>query len=54
MKGYNSTIFVYGQTGTGKTYTMEGSAKNKEEGLIQKSIQYIFNKVNKSKDNKEY
>lgn len=25
LEGYNGTIFVYGQTGTGKTYTMEGS-----------------------------
>ena len=49
MKGYNSTIFVYGQTGTGKTYTMEGSKKNNEEGLIQKSISYIFNKIRKNK-----
>lgn len=25
MDGFNCTIFAYGQTGTGKTYTMEGS-----------------------------
>ena len=24
LEGYNGTIFAYGQTGTGKTFTMEG------------------------------
>ena len=23
MQGYNCTVFAYGQTGTGKTFTME-------------------------------
>lgn len=26
LEGYNSTILAYGQTGTGKTYTMEGES----------------------------
>lgn len=26
LEGFNCTIFAYGQTGTGKTYTMEVSA----------------------------
>ncbi|VFQ93086.1 unnamed protein product [Cuscuta campestris] len=27
LEGFNCTIFAYGQTGTGKTYTMEGDCK---------------------------
>lgn len=25
LEGFNGTVFAYGQTGTGKTFTMEGS-----------------------------
>ena len=25
LAGFNATVFAYGQTGTGKTYTMQGS-----------------------------
>jgi hypothetical protein len=28
MKGHESTVFAYGQTGTGKTHTMEGDLTN--------------------------
>jgi chromosomal replication initiation ATPase DnaA len=29
LDGYNATVFAYGQTGTGKTHTMQGNPKNK-------------------------
>lgn len=28
LSGFNCTIFAYGQTGTGKTFTMEGEHTN--------------------------
>lgn len=35
LEGYNGTVFAYGQTGTGKTHTMEGaSADPSQQGII--------------------
>ncbi|CAO2840014.1 unnamed protein product [Amaranthus hypochondriacus] len=48
LEGYNCTIFAYGQTGTGKTYTMEGGARKKngefpsDAGVIPRSVRRIF------------
>jgi hypothetical protein len=38
--GYNATIFCYGSTGSGKTYTMTGS--DKMDGLIPNTLQNLF------------
>ena len=41
LRGTNVTIFAYGQTGTGKTYTMEGPEAGKE-GLMHRTIHLLF------------
>ncbi|XP_032780357.2 kinesin-like protein KIF3B [Daphnia magna] len=51
LQGYNGTIFAYGQTGTGKTYTMEGVAKDPDkQGVIPRSFEHIFNHIAQSHD----
>eukprot|EP01066_Platyproteum_vivax_P015821 Platyproteum_vivax@DN6941_c0_g2_i1.p1 len=54
LQGFNCTIFAYGQTGTGKTYTMEGDMKEylKDDvqlthhaGLIPRSVQAVFDRL---------
>ena len=45
LKGINVSIFAYGQTSTGKTFTMKGEPKA-NEGLIPLSIKEIFNSLN--------
>ena len=45
MEGYNGTIFAYGQTGTGKTFTMEGVPTPELKGIIPRTIEWIFNNI---------
>jgi hypothetical protein len=53
MEGYNGTIFAYGQTGTGKTFTMEGVDTELDRGIIPRSIEWIFNNI-KNYTNQEF
>uniref|UniRef100_A0A0K0FGM0 Kinesin-like protein n=1 Tax=Strongyloides venezuelensis TaxID=75913 RepID=A0A0K0FGM0_STRVS len=55
LKGYNGTIFAYGQTGTGKTYTMTGIPDVPEQqGIIPNSFAHIFDHISKCKDDKTF
>ena len=40
VKGYNATIFAYGSTGSGKSYTMTGTSST--PGIIPRAISEIF------------
>ncbi|KAG5186169.1 kinesin family member 17 [Tribonema minus] len=46
MEGYNGTIFAYGQTGCGKSHTMQGLAEPRElRGVIPNSFDHIFENI---------
>ncbi|KAJ5580301.1 uncharacterized protein N7459_006286 [Penicillium hispanicum] len=51
LAGYNCTIFAYGQTGTGKTYTMSGDMTDTlgilsdDAGIIPRTLYSLFNKL---------
>ena len=51
IKGYNGTIFAYGQTGCGKTHTMLGVPGNKElMGIIPNCFDQIFGIIDEAKE----
>ena len=55
MSGYNATVFAYGQTGTGKTHTMEGNIKVQgQEGIIPRSVEALFSAVIEADENIEF
>ena len=49
FEGYNGTIFAYGQTSSGKTFTMTGGAERyADRGIIPRTLSYIFGKISKN------
>lgn len=50
LSGYNATIFAYGQTSSGKTFTMEGSDIRDEvyRGIIPRTVEALFNGVSEA------
>ncbi|CAM0870939.1 unnamed protein product [Alopecurus aequalis] len=52
LDGYNVCIFAYGQTGTGKTFTMEGTEKNR--GVNYRTLEELFKIAEERKDSVTY
>ncbi|EGT35392.1 CBN-BMK-1 protein [Caenorhabditis brenneri] len=55
IAGFNCTVFAYGQTGTGKTFTMEGgrtdaksSSDDPTTGIIPRAVEDIFEQLENS------
>uniref|UniRef100_A0A2K6K5N1 Kinesin-like protein KIF21A n=1 Tax=Rhinopithecus bieti TaxID=61621 RepID=A0A2K6K5N1_RHIBE len=46
FEGYNATVFAYGQTGAGKTYTMgtgfDVNIVEEEQGIISRAVKHLF------------
>lgn len=43
LEGFNGTAFAYGQTSSGKTFTMNGTEN--DPGIIQRAVNEIFQKI---------
>lgn len=55
LEGYNGTIFAYGQTGTGKTYTMAGNHMVPElRGIIPNAFSHIFTQISHASEEKSF
>lgn len=53
LQGFNVTIFAYGQTGTGKTHTMQGVSNDPDmRGVIPNSFQHIFTQISRTQNQK--
>eukprot|EP01060_Flectonema_neradi_P035297 TRINITY_DN645_c0_g1_i3.p1 TRINITY_DN645_c0_g1~~TRINITY_DN645_c0_g1_i3.p1 ORF type:complete len:2362 (+),score=686.01 TRINITY_DN645_c0_g1_i3:233-7087(+) len=51
LKGYTAAIMAYGQTGTGKSFTMS-NMKPGQEGVIPRSAGYLFDLIEKDTSSK--
>ena len=56
LNGYNGTVFAYGQTGAGKSYTMMGADIDdaQSKGIIPRIVEQIFASILTSPSNIEY
>jgi len=56
LKGYNATIFAYGQTSSGKTFTMEGPSITDPtmRGIIPRTVSGLFQGVAAADTNLEF
>ena len=55
FEGYNGTIFAYGQTGCGKTFTMMGDLNIPDKmGVIPNTFNHIFGIINSEGSSKKF
>ncbi|CAL1599556.1 unnamed protein product [Knipowitschia caucasica] len=52
ISGYNATVFAYGPTGCGKTYTMLGT--DKDPGIYVRTLNDLFHSIEETSDSMMY
>ncbi|XP_048344667.1 kinesin-like protein KIF19 [Sphaerodactylus townsendi] len=52
ISGYNATVFAYGPTGCGKTYTMLGT--DNEPGIYVRTLNDLFHAIEETSNDMEY
>ncbi|KAL4687598.1 hypothetical protein H8959_019726 [Pygathrix nigripes] len=52
ISGYNATVFAYGPTGCGKTYTMLGT--DQEPGIYVRTLNDLFRAIEETSNDMEY
>jgi kinesin family protein 5 len=53
LKGYQGLVFVYGQTGTGKTHTL-CNLNTGQEGILFRSVKDMFARIESDKEHHTY
>lgn len=50
FEGYNGTVFAYGQTSSGKTYTMQGPDIDSEDlrGIVPRIVHTVMDNIEKA------
>ena len=55
LDGYNGTVLAYGQTSSGKTYTMQGEMGSEEtRGIIPRMIKHVFDFIHEQNSSSEF
>lgn len=51
MEGYNCTVFAYGQTGCGKSFSMQGvESPPSQRGIIPRAFEHVFEAISVTDD----
>ncbi|XP_050540903.1 kinesin-like protein KIF17 isoform X2 [Daktulosphaira vitifoliae] len=51
LEGYNCTIFAYGQTGCGKSFSMQGvNIPSNQRGIIPRAFEHVFEAISVTDD----